>query len=134
MGTRSLTHIYEKANNHAPLVTIYRQFDGYPSGMGADIKEALGSRKLVNGFSNPNTECNGMGCAAAMLVGALKEGECGNVYIYPPGSEGCDEEFTYRLYPDGEAFRIVIEAGFDVIYDGPLHHLDPETVGETANS
>ena len=31
MGTRSLTYVYE---NEAPIICMYRQFDGYPSGHG----------------------------------------------------------------------------------------------------
>lgn len=127
MGTRSLTHIYDN-DSKQPLVTIYRQYDGYPEGMGEDIKKAIGSRKLVNGYSDPATQCNGMGCAAALLIGALKKGQCGNVYIYPPGSSDCNEEYTYRIYPDGESFRLVI----DHIYDGPIREFDAEKLSETA--
>lgn len=121
MGTRSLVHIYEQANAEKPFVTIYRQFDGYPSGMGESIKAALGARKLVNGYNDKETQCNGMPCAAAMLVGALKRGECGNVYLYPAGTSDRGEEYVYRLYPDGERFRLVIDDG---IYDGPLDQFD----------
>lgn len=119
MGTRSLTHIYEKANSEKPFVTIYRQFDGYPSGMGEDIKKALGEKTLVNGYSDPRTETNGMPCAAAMLIAAIKEG-CGNVYLYPAGTEDCGEDYVYRLYPAGDRFRFVIDGE----YDGPLHEFD----------
>ena len=39
MGTRSLTYIYNQAE--MPLVCIYRQYDGYPSGQGADLAKLL---------------------------------------------------------------------------------------------
>ncbi len=122
MGTHSLTHIYETAKAQTPFVTIYRQFDGYPEGIGMDIKEALGARKLVNGFNDPARQCNGIQCAAAMLVSALKKDRCGNVYLYAPGYG--DEHFVYRLYPPGEGFRLRIEAGEEVIYDGSLTDFD----------
>lgn len=130
MGTRSLTHIYNAASDKTPLVMLYRQYDGYPEGMGSDIKSALGGRKLVNGFSEPETQCNGMGCAAAMLIGALKAGKCGNVYVQQYTNDR--EEFTYRLYPNAERFRLVIEDGETVVYDGYLHEFDPSKVTEPA--
>jgi len=36
MGTRSLTYVYD---NKEPLVCMYRQFDGYPSGHGKELAE-----------------------------------------------------------------------------------------------
>lgn len=129
MGTRSLTHIYEK-DEKTPFCTIYRQFDGYPSGLGADIKEILGSKQLVNGFSDPKNQVNGMGCAAATLIAGLKDG-CGNVYIYPANSKGCGEQYTYHLHADQNNFRLVIDAGYKeqkTIFDGNLQDLDPATV------
>lgn len=133
MGTRSLTHIYSAASDALPLVTLYRQYDGYPSGMGEDIKKALGGRKLVNGFNDAETQCNGMGCAAAMLIGALKAGKCGNVYVEKAGASDRGEEYTYRLYPNGDRFRLTIHDGGTEIYDGYLHEFDAKAVeGATA--
>lgn len=126
MGTRSLTHIYSKPSDSTPLVTIYRQYDGYPEAMGKDIKAAIGAKQLTNGCTDKSRQCNGMGCAAAMLIGALKNGECGNVYIYPTGSTDCGEEYTYRIYPAGETFRLVI----DGIYDGEIGEFDPASLVE----
>ncbi len=48
MGTRSLTHIRE-TENASDLVCIYRQFDGYPSGLGkalAGVKRENASEAL----------------------------------------------------------------------------------------
>jgi len=33
MGTRSLTHVY---HDDKVILTLYRQFDGYPEGLGLD--------------------------------------------------------------------------------------------------
>ena len=38
MGTRTLVHIKDGKKT---IATIYRQYDGYPSGMGEDIKRIL---------------------------------------------------------------------------------------------
>ena len=37
MGTRSLTFVYDE--NNTPVLNMYRQFDGYPSGHGAELAE-----------------------------------------------------------------------------------------------
>ena len=57
MGTRSLTSIIStytdtKKNKKVStkLIIMYRQFDGYPSGMGADLVEFLHGSKVVNGL------------------------------------------------------------------------------------
>ena len=42
MGTRSLTFVYEKYGQvQKPVVNMYRQFDGYPTGHGAELAEFL---------------------------------------------------------------------------------------------
>ena len=38
MGTRCLTYVYE---GNSPLVCLYRQFDGYPSGHGTELANFL---------------------------------------------------------------------------------------------
>ncbi len=126
MGTRSLTHI--KDEDGKTLVTIYRQFDGYPIGMGADIKKALGDKTLVNGYTDPATQTNGMGCAAAMLIAAIKDG-CGNVYIRKPDSSDCWEEYIYTLSQTaGMKIALKLEGGEKTLFDGLLSDFDPEAV------
>jgi hypothetical protein len=99
MGTRSLTHIYN--NDGALLLTMYRQFDGYPEGMGLDLAKFISQFTIVNGIGSDQEGkiANGMGCLAAQLIAELKD--CvGNVYIYPPNSKDCWEEFTYHIFKD----------------------------------
>ena len=62
MGTRSLTRVIETWNDEKTnklkkqvLVCMYRQYDGYPSGMGSDLAEFLNGGKLVNGISVAET-------------------------------------------------------------------------------
>jgi hypothetical protein len=109
MGTRAIINIHDENLDSPILVTIYRQFDGYPSNLGEDIKEALGKRKLVNGHSNAVNETNGMGCAAALLIAHLKaDMTVGNVYIVPAGTNDVSEEFTYDIFADKEAMHMTI--------------------------
>ena len=126
MGTRSLTHI----EDHGVVVaTIYQQFDGYPSGVGAELKRIAGAVEIINGISEYETvgpHANGMGCLAAQIVGALKK-DIGGVYLYAPGSSNCGEEFTYTLYE--AAGRVHCRAaGHGFEYDGSLAEMPTETV------
>ena len=66
MGTRCLTYVYE---GNSPLVCLYRQFDGYPSGHGAELANFLKGIKLGNGIAdNPKMGkfANGMGCKTSL--------------------------------------------------------------------
>ena len=76
MGTRSLTTFIEtyteretgkKIKNE--VVTMYRQYDGYPTGHGIELAEFLADGKVVNGFGMDKTkQFNGIGCLAAQVV------------------------------------------------------------------
>lgn len=125
MGTRSLVHIKSRGSDSDTLVTIYRQFDGYPDGMGSDLKEAVGHLGIVNGFTGSGEgQANGMGCLAAQLIVALKD--CvGNVYIYPHNSLNVGEEYVYTLWEDGGKCHVLCESTYggeygSLIYRGPL--------------
>jgi hypothetical protein len=133
MGTRSLTHI--KEDDGTTIATIYRQYDGYPSGIGADIRQALnsGQVELRNGFSGGDEapkQFNGMGCLGAFLVGALKENKIGNVYLMSPDIEDVGEEYVYTLTPhQGTVNLKVVDTWKNTtLYDGILAEFDPELI------
>lgn len=97
MGTRSLTHINNGSGR--PIVTIYRQFDGYYEGHGAELVEFLSGFRLVNGLGarDKNVKiANGMHCLAAQIVAHLKD-EPGNIYLYEPGTKDVGEEYVYHV-------------------------------------
>ena len=124
MGTRSLTRViprqkglsYDDGHNHVEksVVNIYRQYDGYPDGLGLELAEFLSDFTIVNGLS-PNGArkvANGTGCLAAQLVQYLKDGP-GNVYLEPitlhskPGDMW--EDYIYTIFPkEGEPVYIAI--------------------------
>lgn len=130
MGTRCLTHVKDGDKKAVTLVTIYRQFDGYPKGHGQELKDLFGKTKIINGIGakqkSPNF-ANTMSCFAAQLIGRLKEG-IGNIYIYPADSNDCGEEYTYTLYEsEGEVFIVVYDV-YDkkILYDGKLSNFNAE--------
>lgn len=144
MGTRSLIHFQETLAS-AVLATLYVQYDGYPTGVGAKIKEVLAERTVVNGYSDAEAQINGYSCAAPMLISGMKQGKCGGVYMYEPGASGMGEEFVYTLgkqadIPDpekpfgGTVGQLTIkcevtsfgEGENRVLYDGLLTDFDPD--------
>jgi hypothetical protein len=88
MGTRSLTFIYEDSypgESTPKLVNMYRQYDGYPTGHGAELAEFL-----------LKTEHNGMSCLAASMIAHFKQ-SIGGFYIYPTNSTDCGQEYEYHI-------------------------------------
>lgn len=135
MGTRSLTSIQSEGKE---IALIYRQFDGYPTGMGADIKRVLKNIRIVNGITDRNARvANGMECLAAQLVKGVKDG-VGNVYLYSPGMRDCGEEYIYTLYVggakqknphrDGQVLylKVYYVWGKKTLYNGPLSGFNPK--------
>ena len=104
MGTRSLTFVYTEYDGETPeaIVNMYRQFDGYPTGHGAELAAFLNSfDAVVNGipFGDKRKIANGMGCIAAQLVAHFKT-DVGGFYLYPVTSVDCGQEYEYHIYSD----------------------------------
>ena len=103
MGTRSLTFVYEKyGNKQLPIINMYRQMDGYPSGHGAELAEFLNGFGLVNGYKldTPTKTANGMGCLAAQLVANFKKG-IGQFYLEPAEARDCGQDYEYHISKNG---------------------------------
>ena len=98
MGTRALTFVYDADNQ--PFLNLYRQYDGYIEGHGAELAEFLAGKTLVNGYGRESTElANGMGCLAASLVAHFKE-TVGGFYIHPVTATQCGQDYEYHVYED----------------------------------
>ena len=146
MGTRSLTFVYD---GETPIINMYRQYDGYPTGHGAELAEFLTPFEMVNGISINETRkvANGMGCLAAQLVHNFKGsvgGEesiamkgrspnlAGQFYLYPTSAVDCGQDYEYHIYKDAEGLRVrITDRGCnmfgltmsdknDAIFDGTL--------------
>lgn len=97
MGTRSLTFVHD---NDTPIINMYRQYDGYPSGHGKELAEFLNSIEAVtNGIRSDETRktANGMGCLAAQLVAHFKKG-VGGIYLYSTNSVDSGQDYEYHVY------------------------------------
>ncbi len=98
MGTSSLTFVYDADNQ--PFLNLYRQYDGYIAGHGAELAEFLAGKKLVNGFGKETNDiANGMGCLAASLIANFKE-TVGGFYIHSVTETDCGQDYEYHVYKD----------------------------------
>lgn len=146
MGTRSTLHIKDDDGSH--IVSVYRQMDGYPTGMGMDIKTALnnGQVELRNGFGGGDAipkNFNGMTCLGAFIIGALKgvkadvenytlkgaTGQIGGIYLTTPDDR---QAYDYFLAPtkDGNTVNMRVETGGREIFNGLLAEFDGQLVEE----
>jgi hypothetical protein len=111
MGTRSLTFVYD---GDKAIINMYRQFDGYPSGHGAELAEFLISGEMVNGFSDKNAkQFNGMGCLAASMIAHFKN-SVGGFYIHAVTDTDCFQDYEYHVYED----KVVVKNPTEVIFSG----------------
>ena len=100
MGTRSLTFVYEQYGDvQKPVVNMYRQFDGYPAGHGAELAEFLSGGRLVNGLDGigKGLQFNGMGCLSAQMVAHFKK-ESGGFYLHPTDVTDCGQDYEYHVF------------------------------------
>lgn len=124
MSTCSLTFVKDDTNR--VVMNMYRQCDGYPSGLGAELYEFLKDIKMVNGIV-PGSEkiANGAGCLAAQIVAHFKDGP-GGVYLHHPSSKDCGQDYEYHITADTSGITVkVMEAAWTghrakTLYQGDL--------------
>ena len=103
MGTRALTFVYDGST---PIVNMYRQYDGYPSGHGLELAQFLTRGKLVSGLSGKDEVVfNGMGCLAAAMIANFKETP-GGFYIHSVEETECGQDYEYHVYQAGDEIRV----------------------------
>lgn len=128
MGTRSLTVVKDE---HEEIVVMYQQYDGYPSGHGADLKEFLKDFTIVNGFgmNDPRPLANGASCLAAQIVAHFKV-DVGGIYLHPAGTRDCGEEWTYIITATaGQPLHLLVLDGYSEkteYYSGDLKDFNTE--------
>lgn len=113
MGTRCLTFVYE---GDKPILNLYRQFDGYPEGHGADLASFLAPIQIINGIGSDarwGTHANGMGCLAAQMIAHFKD-SVGGFYIHAVTSTDCWQDYEYHVYED----KVIVKNPTEVIFEG----------------
>ena len=136
MGTRSSTTIHD---GDTPLVNIYRQYDGYPSGHGQELVDFLKGIEIVNGIGMgepAKQQANGAGCLAAQIITHFKstiinhtytedgpkirEGDnVGGIYIAPFG-EPQEYHYDVRVNKHNRVTGIEVDGEYHDLktYDG----------------
>jgi hypothetical protein len=93
---------------------MYRQYDGYPTGHGAELADFLSGFEIVNGYGEVKPKlANGMGCLAAQLIANFKQ-SVGGFYIYAVTDTDCGQEYEYHVYEN----RVVVKDPTRVIFEG----------------
>jgi hypothetical protein len=97
MGTRSMTSVKDEYGDK--IIEMYKQYDGYPEGMGEQLKQFIKSGTLVNGIPVGENKkfFNGMECFAAQLVSHFKQSS-GGVYLHPPIADGVPLSDYSKMY------------------------------------
>lgn len=114
MGTRSLTFVYD---GDTPVINMYRQFDGYPSGHGFELAEFLQGFEIVNGYGEVKPKlANGMGCLAAQMIAHFKKG-VGGFYIHPVTDTDCWQDYEYHVFEN----RVVVKNPDQVMFSGTFN-------------
>jgi hypothetical protein len=137
MGTRSKTTVFDERNK--PILSFYRQLDGYFEGHGEDLAKFLENRKIVNGYGLKDSEAakvsNGMSCLAASLIAHFKK-DIGGIYIT---SHDDDQEYNYDIryvelpnQPDFGGFARIslVGKGYDETMKFKLYEDEAESVGD----
>ena len=126
MGTRSLTKVIRTWEDEAgkkhrqPLTCMYRQYDGYMSGHGAELAEWLSGYTVVNGIPMDKSEpmFNGMDCLAAQMFVHFKSSGCkddgtptsnvGGIYCMHPDAKDCWEEYLYEISEEDNQIYLTV--------------------------
>jgi len=130
MGTRSLTKVIETYTDDkgkeikTPIICMYKQYDGYLEGYGQELAKFLCPFTIVNGIGlNEDRQiANGLGCLSAQLVSHFKT-QVGGIYLYPPDTEDCGEEYTYIIEQKDQISIKILDYNNKKIFKGTPEEL-----------
>ena len=149
MGTRAVVNVFDYSDSgEKHVVSIYKQYDGYVKcGLGDTLSEyvsnsiiyAGGMPYKIPGYWQDKYIHNGMDCFAAGLIGHLKKGQAGDVYIYNHGEipklvdpvdalawydKNTSIEYVYDIFVTGQYDDSSYEVQLDGyrVYDGEEYH------------
>ena len=109
MGTRSITTVKDEDGNK--IIEMYKQYDGYPEGLGEELLEFIDG-EVTNGIKINETRrtFNGMSCLAAQLVAHFKVG-VGGIYLHTPTTDYHDKNKYYDMYGAEYYYEITLKDG-----------------------
>lgn len=137
MGTSGIVHFHDGDIDAPSICFVYKQSDGYPDSLGEQIKDVFGAANLVNGIRfDLENQVNGMGCAAAQFIAAVKSGT-GGIYMIAAAPDWAD--YDYHIFHDGEVpsggrppghLMMKIMSGKDVDWEGRISEFDSASLNE----
>lgn len=97
MGTRSITVVKDTDNNK--IIEMYKQYDGYPEGLGAELLGFINSGNMTNGIpvGDKRKLFNGIECFTAQLVEHFKDG-AGCIYLHAPTTDYVNKKKYFHMY------------------------------------
>ena len=117
MGTRCLTIIHDDG---VPLISMYRQYDGYLTGHGIELATFLLDMKIVNGLGLERKRvANGAGCLAAQMIAQFKTAP-GGFYIHhiPDSPEDLEDvDYVYNVMVDSGEITVTVVGG-EITFSG----------------
>lgn len=121
MGTRSITTVVD---NGRKLVTMYRQYDGYPSGHGKELFDFLAPMQVCNGIGTQQSTgkwANGAGCLAAQMIAHFKT-EIGGIYLETPRLKLDWEDYGYEVHFDEHnGIQVKVKDRSNTLFSGSVH-------------
>jgi hypothetical protein len=106
MATRASIVMKEEGK---PILSVYKHWDGYPSGLGKSLEEIVMGGQITNGLginSELGKVFNGAGCLFASIISILKD-KPGDVYITSLDSVGnSGEEYIYEIDVNGKDVQL----------------------------
>lgn len=120
MGTRSTVKFIEDNSN---ILSVYQQYDGYPSGVGQQIVNLIDKYTIVNGIAVGREErviANGFSDLALFYVLENKKG-AGNMYATTSNDS---QEYDYEIHSTFKSKsvieRIIVHNYGEKIFDGTV--------------
>lgn len=119
------------------LVTIYKHYDGYPSGLGKDILNIISNKPITNGIKGQpklGESFNGFDCLVASFI-SLTKTNVGDVYIKPENSFGeLGENYLYTVQEQLDGSVGVFVDGSQGLSQGFMPPVRLESlIGKTVN-
>ena len=120
MSTHGTVHFKDGKKT---IVSIYRQYDSYPTGLGQDIKDLV-----LYAATRQDWPCiPTMDSFAAWVIGKLKGDSAGNVYITQASDR---QEFNYFVSRDlvgNFILKVTSEEG-STLYSGYIADFNPKSL------
>jgi len=113
MSTHAIVHFKTGGYQSDTILTIYRHYDGYPGGLGMDLKIILEDCPWESGYGPLIAFLTDQG------AGQMNKG---NVSIFPPDAEDVGEKYIYTIFLRNDEIHMRVEnvfTEFGFMY-GPL--------------